>query len=360
MKKKILFAIFIIIIFVSATHGNEDEEEKTSFAVFYPVIFASPETGFAAGGAVLFITNLQPNNPEIKPNQTNILAYYTQKKQFKIDGNTERYYRKNDVKLYLSANYSRFPCKLWGIGKNTTVEMEEEYTQVELTVNGDVMTEIFRHIFIGPYYRFSHFGITERESNGVLDNGTICGSDGSNISGVGMNFIFDSRDNILFPFSGQLFQLKYVIYRKAFGGSTDFTQTEFDFRNYVCLFEDNVFASQVKFVKSNGDVPFQVFPKLGGSTVMRGYYEGRFRDKNYLAIQGEYRMPLFWRVGCVFFGGMGHVASDLKDLSVKDLRTSGGVGIRYSMIEGQFVNLRFDVGFCEEGYAYYVNYREAF
>lgn len=51
-----------------------------------------------------------------------------------------------------------------------------------------------------------------------------------------------------------------------------------------------------------GDPPFQELPRIGGDKLMRGYYEGRWRDYCATALQSELRIPLVWRLGVTLFG----------------------------------------------------------
>ncbi|MCX7973665.1 MAG: hypothetical protein N3B16_04105 [Candidatus Aminicenantes bacterium] len=54
-------------------------------------------------------------------------------------------------------------------------------------------------------------------------------------------------------------------------------------------------AWQIFFPSVEGSSSFKNYPKIGGETIMRGYYSGRYRDKYLLAFQGEYRLPWWWR-----------------------------------------------------------------
>ncbi len=56
---------------------------------------------------------------------------------------------------------------------------------------------------------------------------------------------------------------------------------------------------------TQGGCAVNMLPLLGSNHRMRGYYEGRYRDKNAISGQLEYRHKLSWRhgvVGC----GRGH------------------------------------------------------
>ena len=64
---------------------------------------------------------------------------------------------------------------------------------------------------------------------------------------------------------------------------------------------------------AGGQTPFYRLPALGGQNMLRGYYEGRYRDELYLASQVEYRTRLWRRIGAVAFAALGDVGPNLRD-----------------------------------------------
>jgi hypothetical protein len=110
-----------------------------------------------------------------------------------------------------------------------------------------------------------------------------------------------------------------------------------------------------------GDLPFYSLPTLGGNRTLRGFIEGRFRDRSMWHASGEYR---FWvltrgfpipftkalrveRVGLAFFGDVGSVADDWPDIFSSRVWASGGVGLRITLERD--APFRVDVGFSKEG-----------
>jgi outer membrane protein assembly factor BamA len=262
--------------------------------------------------------------------------------------------------MYISGNYKKFPDRFWGIGQSTTDGSGEDYTQIEFTLFGNPMWSVFKYGRVGPYYRFSYFKVMDSEEGGLLSRGAVPGSELARVSGFGAEVSWDLRDNIFYPLHGTFAQLRYVLYLPLLGSKQDFHRGELDVRQYMRSFREQVLALQCKVVLSSGEVPFQMMPKLGGSTIMRGMYDGRFRDKQSCVVQAEYRMPLFWRFGATLFSSVGQVFSNAEEFSRSNFRTAFGAGGRFSIMEGQRVNCRLDVGFCEGEMAIYFKYQEAF
>lgn len=77
---------------------------------------------------------------------------------------------------------------------------------------------------------------------------------------------------------------------------------------------------------------------------MRGYYEGRYKDKQEFVIQTEYRMPIYKRIGAVIFGGVGNVNDKVSDFSLNKLKYSYGAGLRFAINKSEKLNIRIDYG----------------
>jgi hypothetical protein len=94
---------------------------------------------------------------------------------------------------------------------------------------------------------------------------------------------------------------------------------------------------------------------------MRGYYEGRYQDKNLIAFQTELRTPVYKRWGAVIFTGVGKVSAHLPELfDFQELKPSLGIGLRFAINKKENLNLRVDAGFGKHSQGTYINLAEAF
>ena len=73
---------------------------------------------------------------------------------------------------------------------------------------------------------------------------------------------------------------------------------------------------------TGGQSPFYLLPALGSDEMMRGYYNGRYRDRNFIAGQTELRYRLSDRIGIVGFLGTGEVAHSSFSVSTLNLITA--------------------------------------
>ena len=100
---------------------------------------------------------------------------------------------------------------------------------------------------------------------------------------------------------------------------------------------------------------------MGSSSYQRGYYDGRYADKNLIALQTEYRTPVYKRFGAVVFAGLGKVGSRFSDLwDFSSLKPTVGFCVRYSINPKERLILRVDAGWGKESQGTYINIGEAF
>jgi hemolysin activation/secretion protein len=124
--------------------------------------------------------------------------------------------------------------------------------------------------------------------------------------------------------------------------------------------KSGVFAFQYFVNIMGGDPPFYQLALLGGTKRVRGYYEGRYRDKNAMSTQVEYRSP-FWRnrIGFAAFTGTGLVFHNFADFDLHYLKPSLGGGLRLKFNRKENIHFRIDVAYGKS-LNYYFILSEAF
>jgi hypothetical protein len=81
--------------------------------------------------------------------------------------------------------------------------------------------------------------------------------------------------------------------------------------------------------KDGQEIPFFLLPSLGGGHNMKGYESYRFRDRNSLLLQGEWRIMVNRFMDTAFFYDAGKVAERTSDLDLDGLTHDYGVGVRF-------------------------------
>lgn len=340
--------------------GQDTVEQKRGGLIYLPILFYTPETKLAGGAAVNYYFRESGSEITSRPSTIMPILIYTQKSQIISELNADLYWK--DEMYHLSGNigYTKFPDKFFGIGNNTSEDDEEEYTPRNIYLSLSFQTKVRTGFNLGAQYEFADGKIKEVEEEGLLDQKDILGSEGGRISGAGILVNWDTRNNIFYPSSGSFHQLSVSLFSGDLGSDFDFNTYNLDLRQYVPLFSSHVLAFQGYMNIMTGDPPFQMLSLLGGESLMRGYYTGRYRDKNMLVFQVEHRVPVWRRFGMVGFVGFGDVADKIGSFEVQNFKHSVGWGIRYLFNQEERMNLRLDFGYGKKTSGFYITIGEAF
>ena len=100
--------------------------------------------------------------------------------------------------------------------------------------------------------------------------------------------------------------------------------------------------------KSGQEIPFFMLPSVGGGSSLRAYSSWRFRDRNSMELQGEWRAMVNRYFDIALFYDTGKVAAHTRDLDFSGLKDDYGVGFRF---HGPFSTpLRVDLAQGSEGF----------
>jgi outer membrane protein assembly factor BamA len=348
-------------IIVETIYADSDSTVDRSLSFNgYPYAFYTPETelAFGAGGILIFYTS---DHIDMLPSKVGFGGYYSTNGQYSIGINPVLYFSKNRIYIEFPFKFGHFIDKFWGIGDNTVDTGNEQYTvnSFSATFTFQVPPLMFSADRTGFIFDYNYTEIEDKQNNIYLIDNEVTGSNGGTVYGFGTDLVWDTRDNLFFPNSGGYEYFKVVIYPEL--GDFVFYTFEIDVRHYNSFSPDHVIASNFYFAQALGDVPFYKLPALGGQNRERGYFYGRYRDKNYMTLQLEYRQYFWWRFGFVVFAGTGNVAPELTKFTFNDLKYSYGFGLRFLFNKEEKVNLRVDLGFGIDGNSgIYFGIEEAF
>ena len=138
-----------------------------------------------------------------------------------------------------------------------------------------------------------------------------------------------------------------VTYQRFDDRGTDrygFNRFEADLQQYLPLLKDRrvlAFHAVASLSDAEGgqQVPFYLQRTLGGPDDLRGFRRFRFRDRNVLLMQAEYRWEIFTAVDGAIFYDAGKVASRREDLNLRDLESDYGIGFRFGTSNGVFLRI---------------------
>ncbi len=220
---------------------------------------------------------------------------------------------------------------------------------------------LFRNLTGRITYRLEHVDVDNVAESAFL----LISETPRLISSVGVGFVWDTRNNVLDPTSGNISRAQVEYAGGPFGGNTDFIRYTASTRFFFPFYLNTVFSvaaryGLIDFSNLGNELLVSERFFLGGPNDLRGF---KFRrvgprvpedDGGFVIIGGvqevfftaEYVFPLIPQVGFkgVVFFDMGNAFNDGQNLSVdpRDLKKDYGFGIRWVSPLGP---LRFEVGF---------------
>lgn len=308
---------------------------------FFPLIYWTPQTRLAGGLVGTYVYRTYSDGQRSVYSSFSASGIYTQKKQILLAAGIHRYIGTN--RFAVETQYMEYPDWFWGIGNQTPDSASEHYTPRQVSVAFHYSRQYRQGMYYGISFEFDLFRIIRYKSNGLIELIGYGDRRTRVTSGLGPTFQWDTRDKNLYPSTGVYHQLSLMPFLSVFGNHYSFVRFRFDLRKYYSLFDAHVIAGQWYGQWLLGKSPINKYAELGGYNLMRGYYPGRYRDRQMMAAQIEYRLPVFWRFGLVAFAGMGDVAKTLSDFRNVRLKYSKGFGIRFTLNRDNHLNLRVDM-----------------
>lgn len=170
-------------------------------------------------------------------------------------------------------------------------------------------------------------------------------------------------DNPEAPRAGGFYLFQYNRYDDRRYASYGLNLIEADLRQYIPLYNQRrVIALRARTLLTDthaGEtVPFYLQPWLGGSDDLRGFRPFRFRDRNSLLFNAEYRWEIFAGLDMALFADAGKVFPRRGQLNFSRLEKSGGFGFRANVRNRTF--LRIDFGFSREGFQAWFKFNDIF
>lgn len=333
------------------------EDKKLDFSIIGGPAYSN-DTKLSLGiiGAALYRTALGDSITKQSDvtlyTEVSITGYYN----IGIRGN--HFSPRNSYRANYKLSFKSLPTYFWGIGydNNHLDSNEREYLHLETSFDGSIEWHVLPNFYIGPSAQFNYTKATDvvDEVYDMWEQQRL-----SPLSlGLGVNFTYDTRDCITYPMNGWYAALQQRFFPRGIGNKNAFSSTEFTLANYFGLWKGGTMAWRLHGLFTYGNTPWSMMATLGGSTTMRGYYEGRYRDKCAADVVVELRQHVWRRNSIVVWVGAGSVFSSPKELQMREILPNFGIGYRWEFKHR--VNVRLDIGFGKGESGVVFNINEAF
>ncbi|MEO9483933.1 MAG: BamA/TamA family outer membrane protein [Ekhidna sp.] len=330
--------------------------------IAYPTIAFAPETKWEFGVSAVYVyyANQDINN---RLSEVTAFSFITLEKQYGLWMDHALYSDKSLWFLLGRIRLQQFPLLYFGEGIDTNGEELAQIDAGSISIRERVLRKVHGSLYLGfetDFHRLSNVGF-----NRLVDD-PFDAPEGirkfSNL-GLGLGLVYDDRHNVLNVREGFFGEMGFLRYDDGWGSDFEFTSYFFDARYYLPTTESQVLATQVYFSEVQGGAPFSQLSLMGGESLMRGYYLGRYRDNTLLAAQAEYRFlpfPFSKRWGAAAFVGFGTVSDGVRSLDLSKFKVAGGTGVRFLIFRSKDIFTRLDVAVSEDGLGYYFFIGEAF
>ena len=259
-----------------------------------------------------------------------------------------------DYRLYVYT----FPSNFWGIGYENGDDgtNKSKYSRFKLELMGRFQFRLGRNSYLGPIarYQFVRAHSLKDKAQQLLEGQSRLIRD----YGLGLSFTYDTRDFMLNAYKGWFVQFDGLYHPEFIGNEADYATADLTVCTYKEIWKGGVLAGELHLMQNFGNVPWAMMAEVGSSNRMRGYYEGRYRDKNVAEAQIELRQSVWKRHGIALWAGMAEVYPKFSALRWSKVLPNAGIGYRWEFKKR--VNVRLDYGFTRNGGGFLFNINEAF
>ena len=338
-------------------HDSLSLQQGHKSLLLVPVVGYTQQTG----GLAEIAANMAFERPGANMSTLVAAAAYTQKQQLILTATSSVWAAANHWNFVGDWRLMHYPQSTYGLGMYTSttervVSMNYEY----LRFYQSALRRIAPAWYAGLGYQLDyHWNIVSRNTRREVSriSGYRYGVEGRSVSsGPVLSVLHDSRANALSPDGGLFLNAQFRPNLRALGSDTDYQSLLLEGRTY--LHPSRQSANILAFWSYNaftlhGNPPFLDLPSTGWDTYSnlgRGFIQGRFRGKNLLYAETEYRFGITHNrlLGGVVFANAESVTEQPSGQFEKVV-PAAGAGLRVLLNKVSRIHLAVDYGFGTDG-----------
>jgi hypothetical protein len=327
--------------------------------VIAPVPGRSPQVGWslALGGG--YFLSAKDEDSDVAPSILGGFGWYAENGSYAFGAGGNLHLLDDDLRVKFGAGYMDVQYRYYGRGfEQNDLGVYLDILQEAPMYFGSASYRVWKKLYVGLGYVTGSVDTRPRlvfDGPGSFFDPTLS----LDIGAITIPIVVDTRDHEQFPRQGWFMEGRTMLYRKDVGSDFDAETYMISLNRYIPMRENDVLALRGYFRTTGGNAPFFILSTFGGSSDLRGYPSGRYRDKAMYALQGEYRWAMNDSWIFTGFAGFGEVAPDFGSFD-GDYLPAAGAGIRFVVSQKHRVSLSFDVAQGKDGTEYYFGVGEAF
>ncbi|MBN2789083.1 MAG: hypothetical protein JXR69_02710 [Candidatus Delongbacteria bacterium] len=307
-------SLLLLLLIAGSSYSQSDSTKTEGDYIIFPFGFYTTDTSVALG--TFFNYNC---NDEDKIFSNLIYTFKDQKIFFVI---TEK--KLGSVFLENKFWFEDYYLEYYGVGNGSELGNEFKYGYFFLEDHFDVGLEFYENwksffsvniFYYSPGY--SSEDIPELDQRDIYS------------TGIGLKIRYDTITDDFYR-DGILFENSFIYFPESLGKSESLKIFESQLAYYRSINQSAINLQLITRIVG-GEPHYHQLSSLGGSSILRGYPERRFVDRNMMAFQSQYDILIYKAVSLTSFLSVGDVFNKIEDLSMKNIKLGYGGGFIYKI-----------------------------
>ena len=340
-KKKSLITRFLD--YFNDANKNKKHKKFDFSIIGGPHYSTDTKLGLGLVAAGLYRTN--PNDTILPPSNVSLFGDVSTVGFYMLGIRGTHIFPQDKYRADYTVYFYSFPCDYWGMGYDMGNDdsNKSEMKRWQARIKGSFLFHLGSNFYIGPMVSYDYVigkNVERPELLNGMDRHTW------NL-GAGFSTVYDSRDVLTYPHQGLYINLTQCFRPRFMGNDYAFSTTELQVDAYQKVWKGAILAEDFRTMLNFGNPSWGMMALLGNSNSMRGYYEGRYRDKHKIEAQVELRQHIWKRNSLTVWVGAGTVFSKFSNIRSRHILPNYGLGYRWEFKKN--VNVRLDYGFGKAG-----------
>ena len=340
-KKKSLITRFLD--YFNDANKNKKHKKFDFSIIGGPHYSTDTKLGLGLVAAGLYRTN--PNDTILPPSNVSLFSDVSTVGFYMLGIRGTHIFPQDKYRADYTVYFYSFPCDYWGMGYDMGNDdsNKSEMKRWQARIKGSFLFHLGSNFYIGPMVSYDYVigkNVERPELLNGMDRHTW------NL-GAGFSAVYDSRDVLTYPHQGLYINLTQCFRPRFMGNDYAFCTTELQVDAYQKVWKGAILAEDFRTMLNFGNPSWGMMALLGNSNSMRGYYEGRYRDKHKMEAQVELRQHIWKRNSLTAWVGAGTVFSKFSNIRSRHILPNYGLGYRWEFKKN--VNVRLDYGFGKAG-----------
>ena len=258
----------------------------------------------------------------------------------------------------------------YGLGSSTNKsdEFKLNYDNVRLYFSGN--RKLVEHLYMGAGINYDrYYNVSQQSaptSPSAFEKYGIGTGETSFSTGLTFNVLVDTRKNSINPDNGNYFSFVYRANPPFLTNDNSWSSVYLDYRRYLSLdpHKRKILTFWSYYWGTLGEVPYFNLPGTQlefGTRSGRGYGQGRFRGKQMLYFETEYRFDITNNglLGAVLFCNVQSLTESTTN-RFQYVNPAGGFGARIKFNKESSTNLTLDFAIGKQSFNFYIGLGEFF